>query len=58
MNDPSNPASARDSARTEEIERLEQMLNEGLDDLDAGRTVSRDESRLEIEKILGPRQLR
>jgi hypothetical protein len=35
----------------EELHRLEQMLNEGLDDLKAGRTVSRDEMRREIEAM-------
>jgi hypothetical protein len=33
------------------LDRLEQMLNEGLDDLKAGRMVSRDEMRREIEAM-------
>jgi hypothetical protein len=33
---------------------LENALNEGIDDLQAGRTVSREESRREIEAVLAP----
>jgi len=42
----------------EEIEtkRLEQMLDEGLDDIDAGRVVSRAEARREIEAMFSAAQ--
>jgi hypothetical protein len=37
--------------REAEIKHLEQLLNEGLDDLEAGRTVCRDEMRRDIQAI-------
>ena len=51
MNDVDIPPSKRSHEHGEQIRRLEQMLNEGLDDLKAGRTLSRDEMRQEIDAI-------
>jgi hypothetical protein len=39
---PSPVPAERDPEHQAEVRRLEQMLNEGLDDLDAGRTVAGD----------------
>jgi hypothetical protein len=52
MDDTKNPSPADSGdGRSAELAELERMLNEGIDDLDAGRTVSREESRREIEKL-------
>jgi hypothetical protein len=40
----------------DQLRRLEQLLDEGLDDLDAGRMVSRDQMRGEIETLLATRK--
>jgi hypothetical protein len=51
MNEFVSPPAKRSQEHGEQIHRLEQMLNEGLDDLRAGRTVSRDQMRQEIDSI-------
>jgi hypothetical protein len=45
------PHPERSVEQAEQIHRLEQMLDEGLEDLSAGRTVSRDEMRREIDAM-------
>jgi hypothetical protein len=51
MDDSKGPLPQRDPEREAETKHLEELLNEGLDDLASGRTVSRDEMRREIEAI-------
>jgi predicted transcriptional regulator len=55
MNDFDIPPSGRSLEHEEQIRRLEQMLEEGLDDLKAGRVVSRDEMRREIDALFAER---
>jgi hypothetical protein len=50
------PTSGSDETAEAQLRRLEQLLNEGLDDVDAGQTVSRDEVRREIEALLAARK--
>jgi hypothetical protein len=54
----STPAPEPNGSADEQIRRLEKLLDEGLDDIDAGRTVSRDEMRREIEALLAGRKPR
>ena len=51
MNDLDMPPSEHSPEQGEQIRRLEQMLEAGLDDLKAGRVVSRDEMRREIDAL-------
>ena len=51
MNGFENPSAEQSAKDREALDRLEQMLNEGLDDLKVGRTVSRDEMSREIEAM-------
>jgi len=54
MDDTKNPSppDSGDAERPLSLVELERALNEGIADLDAGRTVSAEESRREIEEIL------
>ena len=45
------PPSERSPEHGEPICSLERMLDEGLDDLTAGRTISRDEMRQKIDAM-------
>jgi hypothetical protein len=45
------PLAELDAESQAQIRRLEHLLDEGLDDLDAGRTVTRDALRREIEAL-------
>ena len=51
MNEFDPPPSERSPEHGEQICRLERMLDEGLDDLTAGRTISRDEMRQTIDAM-------
>jgi predicted transcriptional regulator len=53
MQDGSQPPRGKSAGRPARQTELEKALNEGIDDLDAGRTVSREESRRELEAVLG-----
>ena len=46
---PALPRAEPDPKHQAEVRRLEQKLNEGLDDLDHGRTVSGDQVRRKIK---------
>jgi hypothetical protein len=52
MDDVKHPPAKPDGDRPADIAEVERMLDEGIDDLDAGRTVSREESRRRIETLL------
>jgi hypothetical protein len=56
MDDSKTPAPGGDREHADEISRLEQMLNEGLDDLEAGRVISKDDMRRKIEGIFSAHQ--
>jgi hypothetical protein len=43
-------------SRPAKLVELERVLDEGLDDLDAGRTVSREQLVREVEQLLSPEQ--
>ena len=45
------PYPERSAEQEQQIHRLEQMLNEGVADLKAGRTISRAEMRREIDAM-------
>jgi len=51
MHEVDSPPAERSGEYREELDRLEHMLNDGSDDLKAGRTASRDEMRREIEAM-------
>lgn len=55
MNESDTPHADRAAEHAEQIHRLEQMLDEGVADLRAGRTVSRAEMRRAIDAMFAER---
>ena len=55
MDELDTPRTERSAEHEQQIHRLEQLLNEGVEDLKAGRTVSRDEMRREIDAMFAER---
>jgi len=56
MNDFEKPITDRRRESLEQAKQLERMLDDGLDDIEAGRTVPRDEIRREIEAMFSAHQ--